>query len=139
MSTVELGIDAHLHVATTSAGAKTEVTGIGIGIDGLNRMISGSVTPAAGSGVLAGQLSDFDNFDFAVSTPSDAVLDPLWRASNGQRMWCTYADAGDDTGDELLTFEAVVQCSLAFTVHPDNVRWTVQFFVDGAPTSSVIP
>lgn len=137
MSTVIMGVQAKLLVSTTAAGPKTDVTGVGIGIDGLTRAATGSLTAAAGSGVIASQLGNFDTYDFAIGVPSDATHDPLFRQQNGRRLYCTYAPEGMETGTPLFTFEAVVQCTLALTREPDNARWTIQFMVDGKPVESV--
>ena len=137
MSTVIMGVQAKLLVSTTAAGPKTDVTGVGIGIDGLTRAAAGQMYASAGSGVIASQLDNFDSHDFSINVPSDATHDPLFRQQNGRRLWCTYAPEGTETGTPLFTFEAVVHCTLALTSDPDNVRWTIQFMVDGKPVESM--
>ena len=93
MSTVQLGANATLIASKTDAGAGkgTDLAGVGIGLDTINRAVSRNtrVVPSR-QGTLTNQSSKDSSVTFSFTCDATEETDALFAAGGGQRFWLTY-------------------------------------------------
>ena len=101
MSTIQLGANATLLMASTDVGKGkgTDLAGTGIGLDAINRAVAKTtrVVPSR-TGVMATTTVQDSSITFSLTCDATAETDALFAGGGGQRRWMTWKKTKADTG-----------------------------------------